>query len=93
MPQRGEAVAVGSSLRGEGYRINFGTSFVMVVDYTGDEVAASALLVYGQTGDRSSDLFDVQTERFSEKLWREVAFTDAEIEADPNLVTTTVLRR
>jgi acyl-homoserine-lactone acylase len=93
VPQRGEAVAVGSSLRGEGYRINWGTSFVMVVDFTGDEVAASALLVYGQTGDRGSELFAVQTQRFSEKQWREVAFTDAEIEADPNLVTTTVLRR
>jgi acyl-homoserine-lactone acylase len=93
VPQRGEPVAVGSQLRGEGYRINFGTSFVMVVDFTGEEVEASALLVYGQTGDRTSELFSVQTERFSDKLWREVAFTDAEIEADPDLVTTTVLRR
>jgi acyl-homoserine-lactone acylase len=92
MPERGEPVVAGSSLRGEGYRINFGTSFVMVVDYTGDEVEASALLVYGQTGDRTSDLFDVQTQRFSDKEWREVAFTDAQIEADPNLTTTVVLR-
>ena len=37
-PQRGEAVAVGSSLRGDGYRVNYGTSFVMTVDYTGDDV-------------------------------------------------------
>jgi acyl-homoserine-lactone acylase len=93
VPERGEPVAVGSELRGEGYRINFGTSFVMVVDFTGEEVTASALLVYGQTGDRTSDLFSVQMERFSEKLWREVAFTDAQIEADPDLVTTSVLRR
>ncbi len=92
VPERGEPVAAGSSLRGEGYRINFGTSFVMVVDYTGDEVEASALLVYGQTGDRTSELFDVQTRRFSDKQWREVAFTEDQIEADPNLTTDVVLR-
>jgi acyl-homoserine-lactone acylase len=92
-PQRGETVAAGSSLRGEGYRINSGTSFVMNVDYTTDEVQAWALLVYGQTGDRTSPLFDSQTVAFSEKRWRQVAFTDAQIEADANLETLTVLGR
>ena len=91
-PQRGEAVAVGSSLRGEGYRINYGTSFVMTVDYTGGDVQAWALLVYGQTGDRTSPLFDSQTVAFSEKQWRQVAFTDEQIAADPDLVTSTVRR-
>ena len=92
-PQRGEPVAVGSSLRGEGYRINFGTSFVMTVDYTGDEVRAWSLLVYGQTGDRTSSLFDSQTVAFSEKRWRQVAFADSEIDADADLETYTVLGR
>jgi acyl-homoserine-lactone acylase len=92
-PQRGEPVAVGSSIRGEGYRINFGTSFVMTVDYTGDDVRAWALLVYGQTGDRTSPLFDAQTVEFSQKQWRQVAFTDSEIAADPDLETYTVSGR
>ncbi len=92
-PERGEPVAAGSSLRGEGYRINYGTSFVMTVDFTGAEPAAWALLVYGQTGDRLSPLFDVQTVEFSEKQWRQVAFTDAQIEADTNLETDVVARR
>ena len=92
-PQRGEAVAVGSSLRGEGYRINYGTSFVMTVDYTGDDVEAWSLLVYGQTGDRTSPLFETQTVAFSEKQWRQVAFTAEQIEADPNLETYTVTGR
>ena len=92
-PERGEPVATGSSLRGEGYRINFGTSFIMTVDYTGDEVQASALLVYGQTGDRTSPLFDIQTDEFSEKRWRDVAFTEAQIAADPDLDTYTVVGR
>jgi acyl-homoserine-lactone acylase len=92
-PARGEPVATGSSLRGEGYQINAGTSFVMTVDYTGAEPAAWALLVYGQTGDRTSPLFDVQTEAFSDKAWRQVAFTDSQIEADPELDTYTVIGR
>ncbi len=65
----------------------------MTVDYTGAAPAAWALLVYGQTGDRTSPLFDVQTEEFSNKTWRQVAFTDAQIEADPQLDTYTVVGR
>ena len=74
-----------SALRGEGYPVNSGTSFVMTVDLSGDEVRAWALLTYGQTGDRESPDFDVQTIRFSDKAWRTVAYTATEIAADPNL--------
>ena len=52
-----------------------------------DEVRAWALLTYGQTGDRESPDFEVQTVRFSEKAWRTVAYTEAQIEADPQLTT------
>jgi acyl-homoserine-lactone acylase len=93
VPERGDPVAIGSSLRGEGYRVNFGTSFVMTVDFTGPSVQAWALLVYGQTGDRTSPLFDVQTQEFSDKQWRKVAFTDAQIDADPNMESSTVIGR
>ena len=90
VPTRGEVVADNSPLRGEGYRINFGTSFVMTVDYSGETLQAWALLTYGETGDRESPLFESQTVRFSEKNWRQVAFTDAQIEADPNFSEQTV---
>jgi acyl-homoserine-lactone acylase len=96
VPGRSEPVVTGSSLRGEGYRINFGTSFVLTVDYSvnpsadGNGVRAWALLTYGQTGDRTSPLFESQTVRFSEKDWRRVAFTDAQIESDPALTEMTV---
>ena len=93
VPQRGEEVVEQSSLRGEGYRVNSGTSFIMTVDFTGDAVNAWAILVYGQTGDRESPIFDSQTIRFSEKNWRQIAYTDEQIEADPDLVTYTVLGR
>ena len=65
----------------------------MTVDFSGEEPAAWALLVYGQTGDRLSPLFEVQTQAFSDKQWRQVAFTDEQIEADPDLDTVTVARR
>jgi acyl-homoserine-lactone acylase len=90
VPSRGEIVAEGSPLRGEGYRINFGTSFVMTVDYSGGELQAWALLTYGETDDRESPLFESQTVRFSEKDWREVAFTNEQIEADPDFTEQTV---
>jgi acyl-homoserine-lactone acylase len=86
VPTRGAAAAPDSTLRGEGYPVNSGTSFVMTVDLSGDEVRAWALLTYGQTGDRESPDFVVQTERFSDKAWRTVAFTDEQIAADPNLI-------
>ena len=84
-PTRGAAAAPGGALRGEGYPVNFGSSFIMTVDLSGDEVRAWALLTYGQTGDRTSPEFDVQTIRFSDKAWRTVAYTDDEIAADPQL--------
>ena len=92
-PTRGDPVAPGSALRGEGFPVNFGSSFIMAVDYTGDAVQAWALLTYGQTGDRTSPLFEQQSIRFSEKNWREVAFTEDQIAADPNLTEQTLVDR
>lgn len=84
-PARGDLVAPDGSLRGDGYPVNFGTSFVMVVDYSSGEPDASALLTYGQTGNRDAPEFESQTIRFSEKNWRSVLLTDDEIAADPGL--------
>ena len=82
-PDRGEPVADGSPLRADGYPVNFGTSFIMTVDYSAGPVQAWSLLTYGETGDRESPLFESQTLRFSAKEWRTVAFTDEQINADP----------
>ncbi len=90
VPGRGDRVAPGSSLTDEGYPISYGSSFVLTVDYTGGAPRAWALLTYSNTGDRTSPLFDAQMQRFSDKDWREVALTDAAIEADPGLVVTEV---
>jgi acyl-homoserine-lactone acylase len=89
-PSRSDAVSPNSALRGEGFPVNFGTSFLMTVDYTGDQVQAWTILTYGQTNDRKSPLFEQQTIRFSEKNWRTVAFTDEQIAADPNFTERTL---
>ncbi len=90
-PTRGEAVAPGSALRGEGTPVNFGSSFMLVVDYSDDSLQAWAIMSYGQTGDRPSPLFEQQINRFSEKNWRVVAFTAEQIAADPNLTERTII--
>ncbi len=89
-PDRGEPVADGSPLRADGYPVNFGTSFIMTVDYSAGPVQAWSLLTYGETGDRESPLFDSQTLRFSAKEWRTVAFTDEQIRADPDFSEQTI---
>jgi acyl-homoserine-lactone acylase len=89
-----ETLMPGSSLArvgGEpGYPINNGTSFLMAVSFTDDGPEARVFLTYGETEDRSSDIYTEATEAFSAKEWRDVAFTDAEIEAD--LVDTVTVR-
>ncbi len=89
-PTRGDPVVPGAVLRGEGHPVNYGTSFVFAVDYSTGEPQAWSILTYGETGDRESPLFEVQTVRFGEKNWRSVAFSDGQIEADPQLTTQVV---
>ena len=90
VPSRGDRVAPGSTLTADGYPINYGTSFIMTVDYTQGAPRAWAFLTYSNTGDRTSPLFDAQLKRFSEKDWRDVLFTDEQIAADPGLVETEI---
>jgi acyl-homoserine-lactone acylase len=89
-----QTLVPGSSLaqvgREAGYPINNGTSFLMALSFTDDGPQARVFLTYGETEDRTSDLYTEATEAFSAKEWRDVAFTDAEIEAD--LVETVTVR-
>ena len=86
VPSRGDRVAPGTTLTADGYPINYGTSFIMTVDYTKGAPRAWALLTYSNTGDRTSPLFDAQLKRFSEKDWRDVLFTNEQIMGDPEMV-------
>lgn len=90
VPSRGDRVAPGSTLTADGYPINYGTSFIMTVDFTSGSPRAWAFLTYSNTGDRSSTLFDAQLERFAAKEWRDILFTDEAISSDPGLTEVTV---
>ncbi len=87
VPTRGDRVAPGSSLTSDGYPINYGTSFIMVVDFTSGSPEAWAFLTYSNTGDRTSPLFDAQMQAFSDKEWRSVIFDQDEIEEVAESIT------
>lgn len=74
----------------DGYLVNYGSSFVMALEYRDDGPHAVALLSYAESSDPSSPHFSDQTERFSGKAFRPVVFTEADIAADPELSVTTL---
>jgi len=79
-----ELVAPGSSLARidghAGYPVNNGTSFLMALAFTDDGPEARTFLTYGGTEDRSSPDYLDATRRFSDKQWRDVAYTASEVE-------------
>ncbi|NRD57717.1 acylase [Corallococcus exiguus] len=74
----------------EGYPINNGSSFIMALQFTDAGPNANAVLTYSQSGDPKSPHYADQTLRYSQKQWRPILFTDAQINGDANLVETTV---
>jgi acyl-homoserine-lactone acylase len=73
-----------------GYWINNGTSFLLALAYGPDGPQAKAFLTYGDTADRSDPDYLGATERFSRMEWRDVAFTEEQIEAE--VVSTETVR-
>mgnify|MGYP001057367019 FL=1 len=73
-----------------GYRCTYGTSWYMVVELTDDGPVAEGLLAYGQSGDPRSPHHHDGIEAYAAKAVRPLLFTDAQIDADPNLVRRTV---
>lgn len=71
----------------DGYLINYGTSFMMALEFTPKGPRAQAFLTYSESGDPASPQYYDQTELFSAKKWRKILFTEAEIKSDPNLKT------
>ncbi|HEY8544612.1 MAG TPA: penicillin acylase family protein, partial [Acidimicrobiales bacterium] len=62
------------------YPIDSGTSFLLAVAFGEDGPEARAFLTYGNTEDRTSDLYVEATQRFSDKEWREVPLDPDEVE-------------
>ena len=74
-----------------GYLINYGSSYMQLVEYTDlDTPNAKALISYSQSTNPDSPYFSDQTNLFSQSQWRDCLFTEEQIAADPNLTTETV---
>ena len=84
------APLAGTDLTTAGYVVNFGTSFLATVQYTGPGPQARGLLTFGESGDPSSPHYSDQTQLFRTKTLRAMLFTDGAIRGDPNLVVEAV---
>ena len=67
-----------------------GSSFIMAVELTPHGPRARTILTYSQSANPASPHHRDQTVLFSHKQWVTERFTEAEINADPHLQTTTV---
>jgi len=83
--ERRERLVAGSSIsrvdNQTGYPVNYGTSFLLALAFGKSGPRAKVILTYGDTEDRTSPDYLQATERFSRKEWRDVDFTQADVEA------------
>lgn len=63
------------------YRINYGSSFVMALQFTEDGPQADMFLSYSQDHDPEADHFSDQTELYSGLQWRPMLFSEEEVSA------------
>lgn len=63
------------------YRINYGSSFVMALEYTENGPKAEMFLAYSQDHDPEGENFKDQTELYSDLQWRPMLFDQADIES------------
>ncbi|RKH68024.1 penicillin acylase family protein [Corallococcus aberystwythensis] len=88
---QGPLLSPGTGLTPEGYPVDFGTSFLMVMEFTAEGPKANAVLSYAESANPESPHFADQTDLFSGKQFRPVRFNEAEILADPELTTTELI--
>ena len=81
---RAEVLNDPTDLTTEGYLVNYGTSFVMALEFTDSGPRAKGLLTYSQSSDPRSEHFADQTRKFAQKQWRDIRFTEEDIAADPS---------
>jgi acyl-homoserine-lactone acylase len=67
-----------------------GSSFIMAVELTSNGPRARTILTYSQSSNAASPHYRDQTLLFFRKQWVTERFTEAEINADPHLKTTTL---
>lgn len=79
VPDRGTVLNEQTGLVQGGYRVNYGSSFMMAVQFGPSGPTARTVLTYGQTADRTSPLFTSQTRDWADKKWKTVAFDADEV--------------
>jgi len=79
-----------TGLTADGYPVNNGSSFVMVLGFEDDGPHARAVTTYSQSSDPASPHFADQTALYGQQTMRPVLFTEEEIAQDPELSETTV---
>lgn len=87
--ERASVVNEPTNLTEEGYLINYGSSYIMTVEFDDDGPHADALLTYSQSNHEDSEFYKDQTEMFSKKSWRTVPFSAQDV-ADQTLTQETV---
>lgn len=78
---------------GKGYTpIKHGNSFIQVISWDKDgNLDARGMLTYSQSQEPESDHYDDLTRLYSEGKWIRFPFSEAEIQADPELITLELL--
>lgn len=93
IPTRSPTVAARSSLTKDGYMVNNGSSFMMVVDFGAPGSGgpkAKVLLNYGDSQDRTNPVFVDSTTRFSQKNWRDITLGEDAVKNADGVTTETV---
>ncbi|MFK7928603.1 MAG: penicillin acylase family protein, partial [Myxococcota bacterium] len=92
IPRTTRAAVVNSTtdLTEEGYVVTNGNSFMMALQFGDDGPKARGVMVYSQSEDVDSPYFADQTALYAENEMRDILFTEAEIAADPGLVSTSI---
>lgn len=82
VPTRGTVINGTTDLTDEGYLINNGNSWVMVMGFDETGPVARAAMTYSQSEDPDSPYFKDQSELYATETLRDVAFTESDIAKD-----------
>jgi acyl-homoserine-lactone acylase len=76
-----------SATPGRGYDVPHGSSYIQTVTWDANGPKAGIILTYSQSTDPTSPHHKDMTELYAQKGWVNVAYSEADIAADPNLET------
>ncbi len=82
---RDKVVHSASGLTTSGYAVNYGSSFVMALQFTDKGPVARTLVTYSQSAEPDSPWHSDQTAMFAKQQWKTARFSEADVLADPKL--------